>query len=71
MYIFEFYTTNGYACSETFKGTLQEAIKACEDDSRFFNTRNWLYQKIDGVYKEIGHTIRDGYFWRYIESIKE
>ena len=65
---FEFYLANGYACSKTFKCSLQEAIKACESDSRFMNTRNWLYQKIDGKFKEIGHTILDGYFWRYMET---
>lgn len=66
---FEFYTTNGYARSETFKCSLQEAIKACESDSRFTNTRNWLYQKIDGEFKEIGHTTLDGYFWKYIKTL--
>lgn len=66
---FEFYTANGYACSETFKCPLQEAIKACESDSRFMNTRNWLYQKIDGKFREIGHTTLDGYFWRYIGTL--
>lgn len=65
---FEFYLVNGYACSKTFKCSLQEAIKACESDSRFMNTRNWLYQKIDGKFKEIGHTTLDGYFWRYMET---
>ena len=67
---FEFYLANGYACSKTFKCSLQEAIKECESDSRFMNTRNWLYQKIDGEFKEIGHTILEGYFWRYIPSME-
>lgn len=67
---FEFYLTNGYARSEKFKCSLLEATKACEHDSRFENTRNWLYQKIDGEFKEIGHTILDGYFWRYIPSME-
>ena len=66
---FEFYTANGYARSETFKCPLREAIKACESDSRFMNTRNWLYQKIDGKFREIGHTTLDGYFWRYIKTL--
>lgn len=65
MEVFEFILTNGYAKSEPFKATIEEAIKECEQDSRFMNTRNWLHQKIDDKYKEIGHTILDGYFWRY------
>ena len=36
---FEFYLTNGYARSEKFKCSLLEAIKECEYDSRFENTR--------------------------------
>lgn len=68
MEVFEFVTVNGYAKGEPFKDTLKEAIKACEHDSRVMNTRNWLYQVIDGKYKEIGHTVLDGYFWRYVES---
>ena len=68
MEVFEFALMNGYAKSEPFKATLNEAIEACEHDSRVVNTRNWLYQVIDGKYKEIGHTVLDGYFWRYVES---
>lgn len=68
MEVFNFVTTNGYAKGEPFEATLDEAIKDCEHSSRFFNTRVWLYQKIDGKYKEIGHTVLDGYFWRYVES---
>lgn len=64
---FEFCLANGYARSETFKCSLQEAIKECESNSRFMNTRNWLYQKIAGKFKEIGHTTLDGYFWKYME----
>ena len=65
METFEFVLTNGYAKSESFKCTIQEAIEACEHDSRFMNTKNWLYQFINGQFQEIGHTVLDGFFWRY------
>ena len=53
---------------EPFRATLEVAIKACKHASCLMCTRNWLYQIIDGKYKEIGYTILDGPFWRYVES---
>lgn len=70
MELFEFYTTNGFANSETFKCTEEEAIKDCERGSEFFNHRNWLYKRVDGVFQEVGHTVKDGYFWRYRKIIQ-
>lgn len=63
-----FVLVNGFAGSKPFERTLDEAIKSCEHDSNFMNTRFWLYQKIGGEYKEIGHTVLDGYSWRYIAT---
>lgn len=68
MEVFEFILMNGYAKSEPFEATLDEAIKECKHDSCLMCTENWLYQIIDGKYKEIGHTVLDGPFWRYVES---
>ncbi len=68
MEVFEFILMNGYAKGEPFRATLEVAIKACKHASCLMCTRNWLYQIIDGKYKEIGYTILDGPFWRYVES---
>lgn len=47
-----FVLVNGFAGSKPFERTLDEAIKSCEHDSNFMNTRFWLYQKIGGEYKD-------------------
>lgn len=63
-----FVLVNGFAGSEPFESTLDEAIKSCEHDSNLMNTRNWLYQQIDGKFIQIGHTVRDGYTWIYVAT---
>ncbi len=65
-----FSMANGYAQAGNFEDTLENAIKVCEKESRFMNTRNWLYQKSDnGHWFEVGHTVKEGYFWNFKKDI--
>ncbi len=61
--------TNGYANTEIMELTLEQAREQALKDSQFFNTRDWVYARINGEKVEIGHTAKYSYGWCFITKV--
>lgn len=61
--------TNGYATTEIMELTLEQAKEQSIRDSKFFNTRDWVYARINGEKVEIGHTAKYSYGWCFITRV--
>lgn len=61
--------TNGYANTEIMELTLEQAREQALKDSKFFNTREWVYAMINDEKVEIGHTAKYSYGWCFITKV--
>jgi hypothetical protein len=61
--------TNGYANTEIMELSIEQAKEIALRESKFFNTRNWVYARINGEKVEIGHSAKYSYGWCFITKV--